>query len=58
MKAGVRSTEFWLSALGVLGVLFGPEKTEQVNTLVAALVGVYTAGRSAVKAAGAFKGGH
>ena len=55
MKAGIKSSEFWLSLAGVAAITLGPERADHVNNLIAALVGLYTAGRSAVKSFG--KGG-
>ena len=54
-KAGIRSTEFWLTAiiilLAVIGPKFGVElKSEQVVTLLT-VSGVYTVGRAVPKAA-------
>lgn len=53
MKSGIKTSEFWLSLLGVVGIALGPEKGAYTDSLIAGVISVYTAGRSLMKS---FKG--
>ena len=53
MKAGIKTTEFWLTLISVVGLfvptLMGLISPEKASIVIGILVGIYTAARAIVK---------